>query len=92
MCEKDQGGREVAMEMIGRRLVQAEKTADVKVSTGVCLAHSRSGMEQGWEETKDMRSEEQRGPDDVGPGGNHERSGVYSEWDAAIAEFLAEKW
>ena len=79
MCEKDQGGREVAMEMIGRRLFQAEKTADVKVSTGVCLAHSRSGMEQGWEETKDMRSEEQRGPDDVGPGGNHERSGVYSE-------------
>ena len=50
------------MEMTGRRLFQAEKTADVKVSTGVCLAHSRSGLERGWEETKDMRSEEQQDP------------------------------
>ena len=79
MCEKDQGVREVAMEMTGRRLFQAEKTADEKVSTGACLAHSRTGLQQAWEETKDMRSEEQRGPDDVRPGGNRERSGLHSE-------------
>lgn len=79
MCEKDQGGRDVAMEMTGRELFPGRKTADEKVFTGECLAHSRTGLEQGWEETKDMRSEEQRGLDDVCDQEGTMSSGLHSE-------------